>query len=117
VPISCGSAPRGSSETLLEVPRRASFPGGIFVTGVEMTADGVAIGVFASRAVPLDDLRARLTLGDSAGTQYEHATVAPGVIDGPGRLLFKPAPPPHATWLTLKEPGASVTWLLENGSP
>ena len=92
--------------------RRSTFRGGIFVTGLDRRPDRVVISLFASRPTPLDELRRRLRLYDSAGTAYVLLTREPEVIDGRGQLVFTPSAPEGVTWLKLEEPGSGLVWRL-----
>ena len=91
---------------------RSSFRGGVFVTGLDRQADRVVVSLFTSRPTRLDDLRGRLRLHDSAGTEYALVTREPDVIDGRGQLAFTPSTPEGVSWLKLEEPGAGLVWRL-----
>lgn len=93
----------------------SKFPGGLYLVSIELRPDVVVCSVFTSRPTPVDDLRERLTLKDSAGTDYIMQPSDAEVIDGHGVIEFAPSLPHEATWLNLGVPGCwfTVTTIRE----
>jgi hypothetical protein len=76
---------------------------GLFLEAIAVYEDRISFEVFAARPLRAEQL-AGLRLSDDRGTYYELSRPENGVIDGRGRIEFKPAPP-AGTSLHLSEPG------------
>ena len=87
----------------------SKFPGGLYLVSIELRADCVVCSVFTSRSTPVHELRERLTLSDSVGTEYVMKPSADEIIDGKGVVEFAPGLPPDATRLTFGVPGSWFT--------
>ena len=102
----------GSGESIMLSAAGSRFKGGLLVVNVEIRRDRIVFSVFTSRPTARAELRARLTLADSEGTEYVMAP-GPEVIDGKGTIEFLPGLPNDATSLALKEPGRSLNLLAQ----
>jgi hypothetical protein len=87
----------------------SKFPGGLYLVSIELRPDRVACSVFTSRPTLVHALRERLTLSDSAGTEYVMQPSDHEIIDGKGVVEFAPGLPPDATRLTFGVPGSWFT--------
>jgi len=81
---------------------------GLFLKGIGVYEDRVAFEVFASRPFEITEL-ATLSLTDDAGTRYTMIEPDPPVLDGHGRVEFRPALPDGALF-NLGQPG----WALKS---
>ena len=79
---------------------------GLFLRGIGVYDDRFAFEVFASRPFQMTEL-ATLSLTDDTGTQYTMVNPDPPVLDGQGRIEFRPALPDGALF-SLSQPG----WAL-----
>jgi hypothetical protein len=68
----------------------SKFPGGLYLVSIELRPDCVACSVFTSRPTPIDELRERLTLTDSVGTEYALQPNPIEIIDGKVVIEFAP---------------------------
>ena len=63
---------------------------GLFLRGVALYDDHVALEVFASRALLTEGI-ADICLTDDLGTKYEMASPESGMIEGKAEIEFRPA--------------------------
>ena len=98
------------------IPMASRHLHGLFLAGIELHAEKVAIRIFTSRPTQLSDLKARLRLLDDRGTDYVMQTDAPAVIDGKAIIEFTPGLPPTAGSLAIDEPGVRSVIYAPEGS-
>jgi hypothetical protein len=93
-------------ESVKVIPGGGSkFPGGVYLVGLEVHRDRIAVSIFTSRETSVAELAERLTMEDGVGTAYAMQPVATETIDGKGVIEFVPSLPRAATWLSLGVPG------------
>jgi hypothetical protein len=91
------------------IDAHSKLAGGIYLISIELHADRVSCSIYTSRPIPVGELRERLSLRDSVGTEYAMQPNAEDVIDGKGIVEFAPSLPTDATNLTLGVPGSWFT--------
>lgn len=89
------------------------FRRGLFIHSIEFHADRVVFRVFTSRPTSFTELRERMTLRDSVGTDYVMQPFED--IDGKGAFELVPGVPPNARSLHFGEPGQGLIWAERIG--
>jgi hypothetical protein len=109
------SRPSSDPPAKCVIDASAKLRNGLFLKRVEMFDDRIAFEVYASR--PFDGAElADLSLIDDAGTHYTMIDDNRCLLDGHGRVEFRPAPPDGALF-KLSQPGwASFQFRLTNDS-
>ncbi len=97
-----------SSPPVRRIKVSGKLRNGLFLKGIGVYDDRVAFEVFASRPFEITEL-ATLSLTDDAGTRYTMIEPDPPVLDGHGRVEFRPALP-HGALFNLGQPG----WALKS---
>jgi hypothetical protein len=87
---------------------RHHWANGLYLLGLDLYSDRLALRVFTSRPVSTVELLERLTLNDAAGTQFVTRAPEGEYLDGRGVIEFEPAPPDGLTQLTLRDARGSA---------
>jgi hypothetical protein len=93
---------------------RHHWANGLYLLGLDLYPDRLALRVFTSRPVSTVELTERLTFSDAMGTPF--AMRAPGeeYLDGRGVLDFEPAPPNGIVGLTLGDARGSALFTFSS---
>jgi len=82
---------------------RDHWPNGVYLLGLDLYPDRLALRVFTSRPVPTAELIGRLTLEDAIGTRFAMRVIEEESLDGKGVIEFEPAPPNRLVGLALRD--------------
>jgi hypothetical protein len=96
---------------------RHHWANGLYLLGLDLYPDRLALRVFTSRPVATGELVERLTLNDAADTPFEMRAPEGEFLDGQGVIEFEPAPPDGLTRLTLRDArGSSLFTFSSDGT-
>jgi hypothetical protein len=93
---------------------RHHWANGLYLLGLDLYPDRLALRVFTSRRVSTVELMERLTLSDTMGSSFTMRTPEEEYLDGRGVLDFEPAPPSGLVGLTLRDASGSALFTFSS---
>jgi hypothetical protein len=94
---------RGEPIESVNFSSRDHWANGLYLLGLDLYPDRLALRVFTSRPVSTVELQERLTLNDGADTRFVTLVPEGEYLDGRGVIEFEPAPPGGLHPLTLRD--------------
>jgi hypothetical protein len=95
---------------------RHHWANGLYLLGLDLYPDRLALRVFTSRPVSTTELLERLKLNDPMGTPFVTRALAGEYLDGRGVIDFEPAPPHGLVGLALRDTrGSSLFSFSSDG--